>query len=314
VTAVRPACTRRAFLAGLGASAVLAWGPQTRADAEIAGDDDDAILNIALALEHLQAAFYSEAKRLGALGPIGSRAAAALGGVERAHVAALTDALADRAAAPPRFDFGGATSDDEAFVRTAVAIEELAAATHLAQLSGLASAEHRGLLASIRTVDAGHASWIRLLAGARPVTHALDEPLGADDAVAMLIGSGIASPRVGAGPDDPWSTAPPAGADLLAAFPLVHPIGAAHRSGDSPATARIAAATAVSALVLGGLGLRARRHAHRRIVVVGPDEGPSVLQQAVAPGDGGEHGGVAGRRAETQTARVPVLRPQKEKV
>jgi len=54
---------------------------------------------------------------------------------------------------------------------------DLAAATYQHQLPLISSPGHRALLSSIRTVDAGHAAWIRLRAGVAPVTTALDEPV-----------------------------------------------------------------------------------------------------------------------------------------
>ncbi|MBJ7457031.1 MAG: ferritin-like domain-containing protein, partial [Thermoleophilia bacterium] len=84
--------TRRAFVGALGAgAAALAVGAQAHAATDPAGDA--AILNHALALEHLQAALYTRAARVPALGPTVARMTAAMGGVERAHVAALTEAL-----------------------------------------------------------------------------------------------------------------------------------------------------------------------------------------------------------------------------
>src|SRR5680860_290122 len=153
--------TRRGFVAGLGAGA------------QEVPRDDDALLNLALALEHLQAAFYSEAEARGALGEAGLRAARALGGVERAHVAALTEALGAGAQPPPHFDFGGATRDDQSFVRTAVALEDLAAATHQHLLPLLAAPGRRALLAAVRTVDAGG----QAQPGGVPVAGGLDDPV-----------------------------------------------------------------------------------------------------------------------------------------
>ena len=286
--------TRRAFLGGaVAGAAVLATAAPPRAGA---AEDDAAILSLALDLEHLQAAFYTEAERRGALGPVGARVSEALGGVERAHVAVLTDALGSRAAPPPLFRFGDATTDEAAFIRAAVAFEDLAAATHLHQMPLLASPEHRALLASIHTVDAGHGAWIRLQAGAPPVPAALDDPISGADAAGLLLRGGYVSPRPGTPTDSPWAREAPRGPALLGEFPLgLRPApsrpAAAPGSGDGdsaggPPWGVWAATTGViSALVLGGVGLRARHGARADAVVVGPDEGPPVSQHAADPAD-----------------------------
>jgi hypothetical protein len=294
VSAPAPAgSTRRAFI-GAAAGAALLAPVATRA---AAAEDDVAILSLALDLEHLQAALYTDAARLRTIGPVGAGVCAAIGGVERDHVALLTEALGSRAAPPPAFDLGDARRDEGAFLRTAVAVEELAAGTHLHALPLLASPDHRALLASIHTVDAGHAAWIRLQAGAWPVTAALDDPVPGPEAVGMLLRGGYARPRPGAPPGDPWSRPAPEGPQLLAAFalgprpPAPAPVaGRADGSGDGPPSRLLmAGGGAVSALLAAGLGLglAARRRSRNAVTVVGPDEGPTVSQHAPPPRDPG---------------------------
>ena len=301
--------TRRAFVGALGAGAA-ALALATPAAGEQGGDE--VILNHALALEHLQAALYTRAARAPALGPTVARMAGAMGGVERAHVAALTEALGDAALAPPLFDLSAALAGERAFIRHAVAIEDLAAAVHLHHLPRLADPALRALLASIHTVDAGHAAWIRLLAGVAPVTEALDRPVDPDEATRLLIGSGLVAPRPGTA-DGSWAGDGRAG--LLAAFPLgrrpaTDPVAVAPRPpAGAPAAVPageshrwglwIGTTAGISAVVLGGLGLRARRGPAPRVTVVGPDEGPAVVQRAAAPA------GVAAEPGAAQTAGVP---------
>ena len=310
--------TRRGFVAGLGAGALAAAGAG-RAGAQEVPRDDDGLLNLALALEHLQAAFYSEAETRGALGETGLRAARALGGVERAHVAALTEALGAGAQPPPHFDFGGATRDDQSFVRTAVALEDLAAATQQHLLPLLATPGRRALLAAIRTVDAGHAAWLRLSTGVVPVAGGLDDPVNPAEAVRLLVRGGYALPRPGAGPGGPWAVDAGDGPDLLTAFPLGRrpPAAVSHAPGagvEEPAPEAgppwlpwIAVTGTLSTLVVGGIGLRARAAA-RRVTVVGPDEGPRVSQPAGTPD------GVAQETAAAQTAGVHPAGAARERV
>ena len=287
-------CSRRAFVAGLGASAIALVSPRA---ARAEGDRDIAILNFMLSLEHLQAAFYGEAARRGALGAAGTRVARVLGAIERAHVATLTAALGSRATRPPEFDFHGATAHDAAFMRTAVAFEDLGAAAYARQLPLIASPEHVATVAAIHTVEAGHAAWIRLLAGAPPVTDALDSPIADEDAAGLLVRGGFVRPRAGTGafdPSTPWAAAAPEGPGVLAAFPL----RPSPRTGDRTAPSTVPAAgsdglpwgalagttAVVSALVLGGIGLRTRHGAGRRVTVVGADEGPPIMQTAARSG------------------------------
>ena len=62
-----------------------------------------------LALEELQAVFYTEAERNRVLRGALAAQATVVGSHERAHARALRRALESHAAKQPRFDFGGAT-------------------------------------------------------------------------------------------------------------------------------------------------------------------------------------------------------------
>ncbi len=186
-----PEPTRRAFLAALaGATGVIGVGVLAvgRADAAGLTKSDRAILNFALTLEYLQASFYTEAERAGALrGPVKVQARV-VGSHERAHVAALQGVLGASATPEPRFNFKGVTESRAGFVRTAVAFEDLAVAAYKAQLPALHAP---GVLASalaIHSVEARHAAWIRRLAGVVPASQAFDKPEGAA-AVAKVVES-----------------------------------------------------------------------------------------------------------------------------
>lgn len=183
--ALAEAFTRRQALRGLGAGALAgaAWAggggavaatAATHAEARAA---DFAILDYALLLEELQAAFYSEAERAGALtGPL-ARQARVVGAHERAHVAALRRVLGSRASRQPAFDFRGVTEQPDAFRRTAVAFEDLAVAAYKGEAPRISQREFLAAALAIHSVEARHAAWIRRLAGVLPAAEAFDKPL-----------------------------------------------------------------------------------------------------------------------------------------
>jgi hypothetical protein len=136
---------------------------------------DVAILNYALTLEYLQAAFYTEAESLGAIRGKLRQIPRQLGAVERAHVAAIRAALGQAAVKRPAFDFRGVTEDETKFLKTAVAFEDLAAAAYKAQAARIKSAALLAAAISIHSVEARHAAWMRFLAGVTPAASAFDE-------------------------------------------------------------------------------------------------------------------------------------------
>jgi Ferritin-like domain len=168
--------TRGTFVAGaLGVSAAVAVGvDEAAAQGKKAAQNDQAILNYALTLEYLQAAFYTEAERLKALKGDSARAARKLGSVERAHVKAFQDALGRKAVKRPNFDFQGVTEKPRAFLKTAVAFEDLAVAAYGGQAANLRGSSAVAAAVSIYTVEARHAAWMRYLFGLNPAARAFD--------------------------------------------------------------------------------------------------------------------------------------------
>jgi hypothetical protein len=172
--------TRRALLrtlaaAGLAGSAVaMATGGVAEAAGEPQGDV--AILNYALTLEYLQAAFYTEVERIKAVTGEAARLARIVGVHERAHVHALRKVLGSKAVARPQFDFHGATESQNAFVRTAVAFEDLGVSAYKGQAPRITSPAYLSFALSIHAVEARHAAWIRRIAGVLPAQSAFDEP------------------------------------------------------------------------------------------------------------------------------------------
>jgi rubrerythrin len=141
--------------------------------AQAANDVD--ILNYALTLEYLQASFYTETERIGALRTNEARTAARrLGSVERAHVRALRKVLGGSAVKRPFFNFQGTTEDEQKFLKTAVAFEDLAVAAYKGQAPLIDSRQVLAAAISIHSVEARHAAWMRHLFGILPARRAFD--------------------------------------------------------------------------------------------------------------------------------------------
>ena len=148
-----------------------------------------AILNYALTLEYLEAAFYTEAdadrrahRRAGAL-------RAVVGAHERAHVAALQEALGSAAVKQPTFDFRGTTEDAATFRDRAVALEDTGVAAYKGQAPLIASNAVLAAALAIHTVEARHAAWIRDIERRPAGAAAFDKPL------TLKAGARASSPR-----------------------------------------------------------------------------------------------------------------------
>lgn len=167
--------SRAGFLAVAagGSAALLTVGAE---EAVGQGSSDVAILNYALILEFLQSAFYTEAERFKALKGDPERAARVVGAVERAHVQAFRGVLGKKAAKKPSFDFQGTTENPDAFLKTAVAFEDLAVAAYKGQAPRLKANSALAAAVAIHSVEARHAAWMRYLVGANPAKDAFDEP------------------------------------------------------------------------------------------------------------------------------------------
>lgn len=103
----------------IGSAALLAaLSLPERAGAAPRNDID--ILNYALTLEYLQAAFYTETERAGAVRGKAKEAARLVGAVERAHVKAFRKALGSAAVKRPSFNFRGVTESQTPFLNRGV--------------------------------------------------------------------------------------------------------------------------------------------------------------------------------------------------
>jgi hypothetical protein len=137
---------------------------------------DIAILNYALTLEYLEAAFYTEAEQMGALSGELALFARVVGEHERAHVKALKQVLGRKAVKKPRFNFRGTTEDAAKFAATAQLLEDTGVAAYKGQAPKLKSTALLEAALAIHAVEARHAGWIRDINGAPPAPAAFDEP------------------------------------------------------------------------------------------------------------------------------------------
>jgi hypothetical protein len=202
--------TRLGFLkkAGVAGGALVSGGAMLSAFAPNAfagpggtpppkfGKGDIGILNYALTLEYLEAAFYNGATAAGlALSP---QAAAFLKVVtrdENAHVAFLKKALGRKAISSPAFEFGEANKTVEKFMATSYVLENTGVHAYLGQVTNIQSKAYVKAAGSILTIEARHAAVIGLLNEAAGNDIApegpFDTPLPAQKVLAAVKGTGF---------------------------------------------------------------------------------------------------------------------------
>jgi hypothetical protein len=183
--------TRAEFLrtAAVGGGAMLAAlaAPPASTAAERVSDVD--ILNFGLRFERLQAAFYTEAERLGTIdrmSPRKQRWARVLGAHERAHVRIIKKILGEKADRRPFFDFHGVTETDAGFTRTAVAMEDLTVALLAGVTPDVRDRRLAAALFGLLSTEARHAAWARNIVRTTPAARAFDEPRSLDGVAAII--------------------------------------------------------------------------------------------------------------------------------
>jgi rubrerythrin len=155
-----------ALLSALTPAAAMAAG-KGRPPASF-GKGDIGILNYALTLEYLEAAFYNEATANNQKKTFikDKQAQVFLQRVtadENAHVAFLKKALGSKATKAPKVDFGATTATESAFVKTAFALENTGVGAYSGQALNIASPAYAAAALSIWSVEARHASVAGLL-------------------------------------------------------------------------------------------------------------------------------------------------------
>jgi rubrerythrin len=170
--------SRQSFIArgAVAAGAVYglgAVGPFVReAIAQDGGGDVD-ILNFALTLEYLEAAFYNQAlRKVGGLSGDAKSLATEIRDNEVEHVAALTKTIKSLGGMPvkaPGVDFGNAFANEKSFLTLAQTFEDTGVSAYNGAAPAIESPEVLGAAGSIVQVEARHAAAIRLLNG-QPIT------------------------------------------------------------------------------------------------------------------------------------------------
>ncbi|HEY3612116.1 MAG TPA: ferritin-like domain-containing protein, partial [Gaiellales bacterium] len=123
------------------------------------------ILNFALTLEYLEAAFYAEAVSGGKLSGEAKSFAATVAKHEAAHVSFLKGALGAKAVKKPTFDFKGTTMKQATFLKTAMVLEDTGVSAYAGAAPMIADKKTLAAALSVHSVEARHAAWVRDILG-----------------------------------------------------------------------------------------------------------------------------------------------------
>ena len=146
------------------------------------GDID--ILNFALTLEYLEAAFYDQAAAVKGLSGEVAGYVETFGGEEQEHVDALTATIKDLGGTPvkaPGVDFGDAFSSPEKMIQLAITFEDTGVSAYNGAAPQIESKDLLATAGSIVQIEARHAATIRFAAGEDPAPEAFDPSLTSDE-------------------------------------------------------------------------------------------------------------------------------------
>lgn len=128
------------------------------------GEGDIGIVNYALTLEYLEAAFYDEVAKSGLFKGADLALIEQFGKTEAEHVVALTSTVKELGGTPapiPKTQFD--LTDAAAVLQTAADVENLGAAAYLGQAAAIESAAVLAAALSIHSVEARHAATLNTL-------------------------------------------------------------------------------------------------------------------------------------------------------
>jgi len=156
---------------------------------------DIKILNYALTLEYLEAAFYAEANAKGKLTGVTQTFAKVVAGHEAAHVATLQKVLGSQAVKKPAFDFKGTTGSLKTFLQTSKTLEDTGVAAYQGQADKISSKDVLASAGSILAVEARHAAWVRDIIGGgnspAPAPAAFSAPMSMSQVLAAVKSTGF---------------------------------------------------------------------------------------------------------------------------
>jgi len=192
-TEIEPhAASRRAVLsaASLAAGGILVAGIGAPALGSGSKAGDVEILNFALQLEELKVALYTQALLHANLTGDLAQYARVVGRQEREHVAFLRTTLGSAAQPAPKFDFGEAVTDANRFGPAARMLEDMAVAAFDGQAASMTKLS-LAAVATIVSVEARHAAWIRDVLGELPAPAPSNPSLTAAQAAAAIHRTGF---------------------------------------------------------------------------------------------------------------------------
>jgi rubrerythrin len=182
--------TRQAFIVRGAVAAgsvygLAAVGPFVRQAIAQEGGGDVEILNFALTLEFLEAAFYEEAlKKTSGLSSEVKKLATEIGENEAEHVEALKSTITDLGGKPtaaPGVDFGKAFASEKSFLELAQTLEDTGVSAYNGAAPMIKSKDVLAAAGGIVQVEARHAAAIRLQRGENPAPEAFDKTLSTDE-------------------------------------------------------------------------------------------------------------------------------------
>ena len=139
---------------------------------------DVAILNFALTLEFLEAAFYAGARANAGIFTGDTRNFVdVVAKHEAIHVAFLKKALGSAAVKKPTFDFKGTNNTNQkTFEATAQLLEDTGVSAYLGQVALIKTPSIVAAAGTIVTVEARHAAWMRHIRQVPPAPFTFDKP------------------------------------------------------------------------------------------------------------------------------------------
>jgi rubrerythrin len=183
----RSAFILRGALAAGAAYGIGAVGPYVSGALGATAGSDLKIIEFALSLEQIEAAFYEAGLAQGGLTGDVQKLATEFGAHEAEHATALEKLLTQLGSKPapaPKTKFP--VNDQASFVQLAVALEDTGIAAYNGAAPLLATPDLLAALGGIVQVEARHSGALRMLAGMDPAPAAFDKPLAPGEVSARV--------------------------------------------------------------------------------------------------------------------------------